>query len=413
MQLTFEAVAEAMPGPKWRALFQRYWPAYQAWYAARKGPHQPNSEQARAALGRAMPELLGTYDRLLELTDGSESAAQLLSCYRPPAYLISCSQAALSGPRTGVLVRNYDLDPELNEGLILNSAWTGRQVMASSEFLWGVADGMNDAGLALSLAFGGRRVVGDGFGIPLILRYVLEVCDDLGDALTVLRRVPSHMAYNVTLLDRKGDSATVQVAPDRAARVVRPAIATNHQEVVEWPEHGRFTATETREDCLRAHHHNPDTDATDLVQAFLRPPLYNTDYRNGFGTLYTAVYRPDEGKAQWRWPNGTWDQSLADFREGRRMIRYSSAGARMVGPVPSRTTTRPQWGDWVPSPQWPPATGEVAAVRQGLAAARAGLAAAGCKLSPALQAWFQEAEQSDRVPWESLGAACAQGVCGL
>ena len=29
---------------------------------------------------------------------------------------------------------------------------------------------MPDAGLAVSLTFGGRRVVGDGFGVPLILR---------------------------------------------------------------------------------------------------------------------------------------------------------------------------------------------------------------------------------------------------
>ncbi len=412
MQLTFEAVNETCPGPKWRSLFQRYWPAYRAWFQSRCGPCQPSADQARAALGRAMPELLGTYDRLLELSDGSDLAARLLSCYRPPAYLISCSQAALHRSGTGVLVRNYDLDPKLNEGLILNSAWTGRQVMASSEFLWGVADGMNDAGLALSLAFGGRRVVGDGFGIPLILRYVLEVCDDLGDAIAVLRRVPSHMAYNVTLMDRCGESATVQVAPDRPARVVRPAIATNHQGKVEWAEHGRFTATEAREDCLRAHHQDPGTDAADLLQAFLRPPLYNTDYGNGFGTLYTAVYRPGEGRAQWCWPNGTWEQSLAEFREGRRLVRYSSAGATMTTPGPTRAGSSPRWSEWLPSPRSAPAASEAAGALQGLAAARAGLAAAGCKLSPALLAWFREAERGGRVPWETLGAACAEGVCG-
>ena len=37
MQLTFEAVSEARPGPKWHALFNRYWPAYRAWLTRRSG----------------------------------------------------------------------------------------------------------------------------------------------------------------------------------------------------------------------------------------------------------------------------------------------------------------------------------------------------------------------------------------
>ena len=47
---------------------------------------------------------------------------------------------------------------------------------------------MNDAGLAVSLTFGGRPQVGDGFGIPLVIRYVLEVCETIEEAVRVLRR---------------------------------------------------------------------------------------------------------------------------------------------------------------------------------------------------------------------------------
>ena len=48
-----------------------------------------------------------------------------------------------------------------------------------SDCLWGLLDGVNDAGLAVSLTFGGRRDVGDGFGIPIVVRYLLEVCSDV------------------------------------------------------------------------------------------------------------------------------------------------------------------------------------------------------------------------------------------
>ena len=51
-----------------------------------------------------------------------------------------------------------------------------------SDCLWGLLDGMNDAGLAVSLTFGGRPVLGDGFGIPLVMRYVLETCEDVAEA---------------------------------------------------------------------------------------------------------------------------------------------------------------------------------------------------------------------------------------
>ena len=62
--------------------------------------------------------------------------------------------------------------------------------MGTSDGLWGLVDGMNDAGLAVSLTFGGRRVVGDGFGVPLILRYVLQTCATADEAGEVLARVP-------------------------------------------------------------------------------------------------------------------------------------------------------------------------------------------------------------------------------
>ncbi len=409
MKLTFNAVSESQPGPKWKNLFHRYWPSYKAWYQKHNRDDRPSSKEARGALSHYMPELAPTFDRLLNLAGGGDMEASFLSCYRPPAYLISCSQAVLSRPGNWVLARNYDLDPNLNEGLIIRTAWSGRPVMATSEFLWGVADGMNDAGLALSLAFGGSRSVGDGFGMPLILRYLLEVCDDLDDAISVLRRVPSHMVYNVTVVDRRGNSATVQVGPDRPTRVVRPAIATNHQGSVEWAEHGRFTSTLEREDFLRECINDLQTTDRDFIQSFLQPPLYNTDYQRGFGTLYTAVYRPEEGIAQWHWPNEVWEQSFADFSEDRRHVHYSTRGAKVAGCQPNSRARvsgqeasggkrRHRWTDKDRS----------GALLPVLAALRAGFSAGGGDISPELATWLDEAERGHKIKWEKLGCACAR-----
>ena len=83
----------------------------------------------------------------------------------------------------------------------------------------GLLDGVNEQGLAVSLAFGGRRVVGDGFEMPTVLRYVLETCENTIEAVPALRAFPSHMADNVTVLNALGKHATVMASPDHPARV--------------------------------------------------------------------------------------------------------------------------------------------------------------------------------------------------
>jgi predicted choloylglycine hydrolase len=65
----------------------------------------------------------------------------------------------------------------------------------------------------VSLTFGGRTETGDGFGIPLIMRYVLQVARSTGEAVRILQRVPSHMSYNVLVLDGAGQHALVELAP--------------------------------------------------------------------------------------------------------------------------------------------------------------------------------------------------------
>ncbi len=138
-----------------------------------------------------MRELAPVHRALVRTAGGGDRAARFLSTWCPPAYLGGCSLAARAEGGTVRLVRNYDLSPDLNEGLLLRSAWTGRPVMGMVEFLWGLSDGVNADGLAVALAFGGRGDVAPGFGVTTILRHVLETCRSVDQALDVLARVPS------------------------------------------------------------------------------------------------------------------------------------------------------------------------------------------------------------------------------
>jgi predicted choloylglycine hydrolase len=303
--LTFYGIREAVPGPRWRALFDATWPGYRAWYLSEGDAARPDLATARRMLGRHMPELVSTWERLVDLVDGDPTAARMLTLYDPPRFLPGCSQAVLGGDDP-VLVRNYDYHPDLCERVVYSSALTGRRVLGTGDCLWGLVDGMNDAGLAVSLAFGGCPGARPGFGIPLVLRYLLEVAETIADARAVLARVPVSMAYNLTMLDGRGHVVTVFVAPGAEPEVSELPVATNHRGTVpDWPEHAEtFRSVQRQRFLLDLIARGPDVD--ELVAAFLRPPLHSDRYAEAFGTMYTAVYRPTLGIVDYVWPGSTW-----------------------------------------------------------------------------------------------------------
>lgn len=323
MQLTFAAIDEEHPGEGFRRIFRRAWPHYQRWWLRDGDEARPSYLASRRAFAKHMPEMLGLYDRLCELAGGGDAESRFLSLYCPPAYLSACSQAVWPGPEP-LLVRNYDYHPRAFDGLILRTRWLGeRTVMGMSDCLIGLLDGINDAGLALSLTFGGQRIVGEGFGIPIVLRYVLETCETAKAAGEALARVPSHMAYNVTALDKAGKRVTVMVAPGRDAVITNSPVATNHQATVAWVMHARATASVERERFLLRRLTLHPEPADKFVAAFLRPPLYSTAFEHGFGTLYTSEFWPARGTMVLHWPSATWRLELEAFVEDRRTVRYA------------------------------------------------------------------------------------------
>lgn len=328
MNLTFTALDDRA-GRAWRGLFEQLWPAYRGWYLQEGAEARPTYLECRQALRGHMPELVPVWERLVDLAGGGDLPARMLSLYGPPAYLTGCSQAVWPGAEP-LLVRNYDYSTRAFDAVVLRSEWSGRGVLGTSDCLIGLVDGVNDAGLAVSLTFGGRRVVGSGFGVPIVLRYVLETCETAEQAGAALARIPTHMAYNVTALDARRRYVTAYLSPDRAPVVTHAAVATNHQERVEWVSHARETATVERERYLLTQLTlHPDTDSR-FIGAFLRPPLYSLAFERGFGTLYTAAMWPRQRAIVYRWPAAEWRQSLGDFRPGSISVTYPTVPARRM-----------------------------------------------------------------------------------
>ncbi len=311
---TFQSISEDKPGEKWSTLFDTFWPEYHNWFLCQGDAARPSYGECIKKLRQYMPELEPTYRRLTELAGGGDSASRFLSLYCPPPYLSGCTQAVWPGDEP-VLVRNYDYNVDRFEGVLLKTKWNDQTVIAMSDALWGVLDGINESGLVVSLAFGGRVDVGKGFGIPVILRYILEFCEDTASAIDVLKRVPTHMSYNITLVDKQQRFATVYITPDKSPVVRQVPVATNHQGKIEWARHAWATATLERESAVQAIMSDVDETAEGLLAGFLRPPVFNAAYNRGFGTLYTAVYKPCAGTADFLWPNQAWHFGMDHFTE--------------------------------------------------------------------------------------------------
>ncbi|MGS5087679.1 C45 family autoproteolytic acyltransferase/hydrolase [Hydrogenophaga sp. A37] len=338
IQVRFSTLIEDQPGPQWQALFQRLWPGYRAWFLRSGVMGRPSFMECRKAMRQHMPELVPVWEQLVELAGGGDVEARFLSLWCPPPYIAGCSQAVwcgAGGDGEPALLRNYDFAPGLLEGNWLATSWRDQRVLAMGDCLWGALDGLNAAGLAASLSFGGRTVSGIGFGIPLVLRYVLEVAQSTAEAMALLQRLPISMCYTITVLDRHADWATVFVSPDRPAEVTRRNAVTNFQHRVEWPEHARATHAELRLARLQQQIDGPGS-LQQASNALLQPPLYQSAYLRGYGTLYSAIYRPRSDQVELRWPGQQWLQTVDGFAAGQREIVY--VPQQDVGPGPAELT---------------------------------------------------------------------------
>lgn len=296
-RLAFQAMSDDQLGDTLGALFCRYWPSYRRWM--RNAPVCP-VEECVSNLRAYMPELLPVYERLLGIFHGDASVARFLTLYRPPPVVRGCSQLVIDddGP---ALIRSYDHHPNLFDGVLLATELGGGRTMAMTDCLWGALDGINEHGLAVALAFGGRNVVGDGFGAPLVVRYVLETCSTIGQAKKVLARVPVYMSYTFVMVDRSADFVTVHVDPHRSTRCITRRASANHQFPDDWPAYCEQSASIERLTKLEALL-GSETKEHRVVASFLQPPLWRTDYKRGSGTLYVASYRPQEQSVTLHWP---------------------------------------------------------------------------------------------------------------
>ena len=315
-QKRFQAIEENFPGEKWLAYYHSVLPRYRLWFASEGELKRSSLLKCKEALQTHMPELVSLWEHLIAIAQAGTDDARLLSFYYPASHLLSGSSQAVWARYTPILVRNFDCSPENCEGRIMKTRWHDTEVIASTDCLWGVLDGMNEHGLSISLSFAGKESFAEGFSVPIILRYVLEFCTNVDEAVKVLSRVPAHMAYNVTVLDANGQVRTLELTPFSNPKVTHKPFAVNHQGDFELTDYAMFSHSYERQQFIVGTLYDPLSSIESFVNAFAYSPLFSSNYAQGLGTLYTAIYNPQLRAMEYRWPNRLrMHQSFAVFEE--------------------------------------------------------------------------------------------------
>ena len=310
MEKTFVAEREDRPGAAWLTRFRAGRGEAERWYRGIGLAEPPTATECRSALRQHMPELVPAYDDACRLVGDDDLAHRILSHYRPALRQHGCSQAVWLGDGGPALVRNYDYSLGIVSDRIEPINWSRRRVIAKAQRPWGgCLDGMNDDGLVASLTFEGAGRNGQGFAIILMLRYILETCRTVLEAVAALYRIPVAQPQNVMLLDRTGDHATLFLGPDREPSVTRLRTCTNHQETA-----SAGSSSALRKGVLDEAIETSAMTLPSLVARFFEAPLYSR--RADFTTAYTAVYRPEEGRVDYLWPGRCWTQSFQRFDAG-------------------------------------------------------------------------------------------------
>ena len=324
MQKRFVAICEDTPGNAWRERFVAGRAEAEAWYRGSGRGTPPTAAECKAQLQRHMPELLDPYERVCALVGEDDLAPQILSQFRPPPLPHGCTQAVWFGADGPALVRNYDYPLDVVSDHFESTRWFGREVISKGQRPWGgCLDGMNADGLVASVTFGGSPAQGLGFSIILIVRYILETCSQVSEAVAALCRIPVALSQNVMVLDKTGAHATVFLSPERAPSVSRTPVCANHQDSSVSNDLSRNVASSmAREQAALCALDGPSATLAKLTETFLTVPIYSRDASSP--TVYSAVYRPAALTVDYLWPGNVMTQRIGSFRPGQYVHDYGA-----------------------------------------------------------------------------------------
>ena len=251
--------------------------------------------EAKRAITRFAP---GIWDELIGIGDAlkwpMEKVLKEFGGYRLNYVKSGCS--IVTGDN--FLVRNYDYHPKTYEGryVFFQPDDGGYAIAGPSQRITGRTDGINEKGLVLGYNFMHRKKPGIGFICAMIARLVLESCQDVEEAVGMLREIPHRHSFSYIVYDQSGRTFVTEASP-RGVEVRESSICTNHFEVMKKENRNYLTDSYRRSEVM-ARKQKQLSGAAETFELLNNKEngVFSTQYRNWAGTIHTSAYFPDELK---------------------------------------------------------------------------------------------------------------------
>lgn len=231
------------------------------------------------------------------------------------AWLIpgGCSLGAILPSKTvdgkTYVLRNYDLSPEISDMRLCTTKVDGRYTHTGfSVSTFGRSEGLNEKGLCVAFASCGmpigkypgmREPVVSGLQFMVVVRAVLETCENIEEAVRTVKSMPVGTNMNLLLADTNGEAALVGTYD--GVTLVKKAeldylIATNHglfpeiESIVPGKlEHSqlRYTILENK---FSANGKRTTCEMKELLSTEFPKGLSIHNYKENFGTVHSVLF---------------------------------------------------------------------------------------------------------------------------
>lgn len=255
---------------------------------------------------RIFPEILEEVSGFADACQGTykDALAFVLGYGVFGGLTLGCSAFASANGSDVVFGRNYDYYYALEQQsrAYLTCPEDGLWNVSQSDIFAGREGGVNEKGLAVAISAVEEMAIRPGMNFTLAVRYVLDKCGTVDEAVEVMSEMQHSTANSFLLADRNANLAVVEAAPDRV-RTRRPSegerfiVCTNHYihpEMLEmenrekrcWDSEVRYNAIysvlKSRQGCIGV------TEAQAILSDHSGYVCFH-DEENGLGTLWSVV----------------------------------------------------------------------------------------------------------------------------
>lgn len=188
------------------------------------------ARQCKEEYARYFPQLL---EEIQGIADGQRLPAQILETILFSMYCLRydnhCTCLAISNESEILFARNSDFLVSI-EKLYMNCLYKlngGYAFNGNTTAYVEMEDGVNEHGLAAGLCFVYPKVIKPGFNAGMLIRFILERCRTVAEAITAVQNLPIASAQTISLADKSGELAVLECNSEKLS-IIRPELSRDY-----------------------------------------------------------------------------------------------------------------------------------------------------------------------------------------